>query len=64
MDKDILPLEERVKKLEQEVEILRRLLESHIRKHGFPPPIHPDPTQPSKKPFEPGHPDVGPPKEY
>ena len=58
MDKDLLPLEERVKKLEQEVERLRRLLESHVRDHGISPPVHPD------RPFQPKHPDVGPPKKY
>jgi len=57
MDKELLPLEERVKELEREVERLRRLLESHIRDHGVS-PIHPD------RPFPPNHPDVGPPKKY
>ncbi len=56
MDNDLLPLEERVKKLEQEVDRLRRLLESHVRDHGISPPTHPD------RPFQPKHPDVGPPK--
>ncbi|MCG3217040.1 MAG: hypothetical protein KAS63_09975 [Candidatus Heimdallarchaeota archaeon] len=62
MEKELLPLEERVKKLESEIERLRRIIESHVRDHGFPPPIHPDPTKPPKRPFEPGHPDVGKPK--
>ena len=57
MDKELLPLEERVKKLEQEVDRLRKILESHIRDHGVS-PIHPD------RPFEPKHPDVGPPKKF
>jgi len=70
MSKELLPLEERIRQLEQEVERLRKLLESHLREHGAPPPLRPerperpDPTKPLKKPFEPGHPDVGPPKEY
>lgn len=58
MDKELLPLEERVKILEQEVERLRSLIESHIRNHGMNPPFHPD------SPFQPKHPDVGPPKKY
>jgi hypothetical protein len=64
MSKELLPLEERIKQLEQEVQRLRKLLESHLREHGVSPPILPDPTKPLKRPFEPGHPDVGPPKEY
>ena len=57
MDKELLPLEDRIRNLEKEVERLRRLLESHVRDHGITPPVHPD------RPFKPGHPDVGPPKE-
>ncbi len=62
MDKELLPLEERVKKLEQEVERLSRLLESHVRAHGVTPTVHP-PVHPDR-PFNSKHPDVGPPKEY
>ena len=64
MDKELLPLEDRIRKLEQEVERLRRLLESHVKDHGISPPIHPDspPIHPDR-PYKPGHPDVGPPKE-
>jgi len=58
MDKELLPLEQRVKKLEQEVERLRKLLESHVRDQSVTPPVHPDRT------FQPKHPDVGPPKKY
>ena len=61
MKKNIISLEERVILLEKEVERLRKLLEAHIRDHGFP-PIHPSPTP--DRPFKPGHPDVGPPKEF
>ena len=68
MEKELLPLEERIRKLENEVEMLKKLVESHIRDHGTRPPITPidplEPSKPSKKPFKPGHPDVGPPKEY
>jgi hypothetical protein len=58
MDKELLPMEERIKQLEQEVERLRRLLESHLRDHGVSPPMHPN------RPFDSKHPDVGPPKKY
>ena len=58
MAKELLPLEERVKKLEQEVERLRRLLESHVKGQSVTLPVHPD------RPFNTKHPDVGPPKEY
>ncbi len=61
MHKELLPLEERVKKLENEVERLRKLLESHIKDHD-PYPIHP--TKPPSRPFDPKHPDVGPPREF
>ncbi len=62
MHKELLPLEERIKKLENEVERLRKLLESHIKDHDLPHPIHP--TKPPSRPFDPKHPDVGPPREF
>ncbi|MHA1222254.1 MAG: hypothetical protein ACTSSG_07080 [Candidatus Heimdallarchaeaceae archaeon] len=63
MDKELLPLEERVRQLEIEVERLKRIIENHIRDHGFP-PIHPEPTKRPPGPFDPKHPDIGPPKEF
>lgn len=64
MNKELLPLEERVKKLEQEVESIKRMIESLLREPRFPEPLHPDPVKKRKRPFDPGHPDVSPPKEY
>lgn len=57
-----LTLEERVEKLEKEVEQLRKLLEGHLRDHGLHPPIQPSPAP--KHPFKPDHPDIGPPREF
>ena len=62
MSKELLPLEERIKLLEQEVDRLRKLLEAHIRDHGVSPPFHPGPSP--DRPYKPGHPDIGPPKEF
>lgn len=62
--KELLPLEERVKKLEEEVERLKRIVETLLHDPRFPGPISPDPTRKRKGPFDTGHPDVSPPKEY
>ncbi|MCK4896699.1 MAG: hypothetical protein KAS47_07815 [Candidatus Heimdallarchaeota archaeon] len=64
MEKKLLPLEERVRKLEQEVERLKKIIDAYIRDPKFPDPLHPDPTRKRKGPFDTGHPDVSPPKEY
>ena len=62
MEKEILPLEERVRKLEAEVERLRKIIESHVRDHG-PFPFQPDPNK-RPGPHEPRHPDFSPPREF
>ena len=62
MKKQPMTLEERVEKLEREVEYLRKIIEAHIRDHGIPPPIHPSPSP--KHPFKPDHSDIGPPREF
>ncbi|MFW9851382.1 MAG: hypothetical protein ACFFDS_00385 [Candidatus Thorarchaeota archaeon] len=64
MEKQLLPLEERIRKLEEEVERLRKMFEAHMKDHDFPPPIHPSKPGPPSKPFDPKHPDVGPPREF
>ena len=52
-------LEERVEKLEKEVERLRNLLEQHLHHHGWrPQPIKPKPNIPPKHPFKPNHDDL------
>ncbi len=68
MTKELLPLEERIKQLEQEVNRLRKLLEAHMKDHGVSPPFQPGtpPDRPYKpdRPYEPDRPDIGPPKEF
>ena len=64
MEKELLPLEERVRKLEEEVGRLKKIIETHFKEPKFPSPLHPDPTRKRKGPFDSGHPDVSPPKEY
>lgn len=62
MKKELLPLEERVKKLESEVERLRKIIESHVGDHGIF-PFQPDPNR-RPGPLDPRHPDVSQPKEF
>ena len=38
----VIELEERIKKLEEEVRELKRLLYEHLRHHGLVPPVGPD----------------------
>ena len=54
-------MEQRLEKLEREVDELKRLLEMHIRGHGSHLPS--ESPHPPKFPFRPDHPDLGPHKE-